>query len=67
MSKVAKIKQFIERERLRRNLSQRELCKLAGVSSATYGTFMQKRDGGNLTTLLAFCDALDIKIEFSAL
>ena len=66
MSKVAKIKKLIEAQRVRRGLSQRELCKLAGVSSATYGTFMQKRDGGNLTTLLAFCDALDIKIEFAA-
>jgi transcriptional regulator with XRE-family HTH domain len=55
---------LIEAERSRRNMSQRELCKLAGVSSATYGTFMHKRDGGNLTTLLAFCDALGIKIEF---
>ena len=63
MSKVAKIKQFIEKERCRRGLSQRELCKLAGVSSATYGTFMHKWDGGNLTTLLAFCDALGLEIE----
>jgi transcriptional regulator with XRE-family HTH domain len=63
MSSISEIKQFIEAERLRRNLSQRELCKLAGVSSATYGGFISKRTSGNIVTLLAFCDALGIEIE----
>ncbi len=63
MSKVAKIKQFIDAERTRQGLSQRELCKLAGVSSATYGSFLNKRSSGNIVTMLAFCDALGIKVE----
>ncbi len=63
MSSVTQIKKLIEAERMRRGLSQRELCKLAGVSSATYGSFLNKRSSGNIVTLLAFCDALGIEIE----
>lgn len=63
MSKLERIKRFIEKERIRRNLSQRELCKMAGMSSATYNALTTRNNGPTLATLLAFCDALNIEVE----
>ena len=63
MSKVEKIKRMIERERNKRGLSQRELCKLAGMSSATYNALMTRNNGPTLATLIAFCDAMHMEVE----
>lgn len=63
MSDILKIKEAIEAERVAQNLSQRELCKRAGVSSATYNVWMKRRDTGNIATTFAFCKALGFELE----
>lgn len=63
MSKVEKIKRMIERERNKRGLSQRELCKMAGMSSATYNALMTRNNGPTLATLIAFCNAMNMEVE----
>lgn len=63
MSDISKIKESIEAERVAQNLSQRELCKRAGVSSATYNVWVKRRDTGNLATTLAFCKALGFELR----
>lgn len=63
MSDVAMIKEAVEAERKAQGLSQRELCKRAGVSSATYSVWHQRRNGGNMETTISFCRALGLELE----
>ncbi len=40
---IAKIVNRVEKERLRQNISQKELAKIAGIALATYRNFVYKK------------------------